>query len=438
MKKGRSLITLLLSTITILFVVFSLAGCSNEKKPKVEDQIVEDLEAHKGFYPYGGVKIKQFKEIKRQTDIKDKTDTIFAEVVVENEDKSVSGVLSYILRYNLYNNGWILDDVKRDENGLWEIQKPADDIVIKEVVKASPFLEKYIADIQRWDIQYDKIEENGGEKYFIDYEARAEKERFYVKIVGNMTLELQEGGWTVVDIYMGDTDEYFGTGLYPYEDINKDLIEQVANKILAAHASPTGYYDTESNDYEDAEIYHKYDNKVAEVTFSVVDNVGWVQFLTYYNLIFVFDDETAEWIFRDSDNYVEENWFGPLKNTAWSCGNNFKMEIFSKDYINIRYNVGVKTDVQGKVRDDGWRLHKSEDNIILDCNRPFEHLIYMKTLSFNGPLQGGSGFLWITPNDLYFAESSYAPTKEKIKHAFEEGDTSAFDHLVFDTRFVVE
>lgn len=102
--------------VLTLAMCFSMGGCS--PSPKDEEEIIYDLQNNSGFISSTAI-IKNYSISKRQTDTGNKTDLIY--MTVETEDEVATAQLSYILYYNLYNDGWVLDAIQQDPNGIWEI-----------------------------------------------------------------------------------------------------------------------------------------------------------------------------------------------------------------------------------------------------------------------------------------------------------------------------
>jgi len=94
-----------------------LSSCS--KSAKSEKDVAEDLQADSRFFPAAEIQITDFTISKRQTATENRRDTVWITVTASNVD--VSCELSYIMTYNLYNSGWLLDDVERDYEGKWEV-----------------------------------------------------------------------------------------------------------------------------------------------------------------------------------------------------------------------------------------------------------------------------------------------------------------------------
>ena len=96
--------------------------------PKNEEQMLADLAAHPYFEKSMG--LDSLKVIKRQTRQEDLTDVVY--VTVKSHDEKVEAVKSYVLTYNLYNEGWILDNVSsysEGENSVKPLAGPDDSAI---------------------------------------------------------------------------------------------------------------------------------------------------------------------------------------------------------------------------------------------------------------------------------------------------------------------
>ena len=108
MRKGN--LILLLGMLMVL-----LAGCG--AKEKTESEIMEDLQNHPNFYSGQDVIIEELKIEKRQTDKENKTDKVYTTVIASNDE--VECHLGYYLEYELYNEGWFLDNVESYMENDW-------------------------------------------------------------------------------------------------------------------------------------------------------------------------------------------------------------------------------------------------------------------------------------------------------------------------------
>ncbi len=98
----------------MLMAVCLLSSCG--VKAKTEKEVIADLQASRWFISEN-LEIKSYEITKRQTDIENKKDLIYVMVRAENAD--VVCDLSYTMTYVLYNDGWVLETVYRDYEGVW-------------------------------------------------------------------------------------------------------------------------------------------------------------------------------------------------------------------------------------------------------------------------------------------------------------------------------
>lgn len=94
-----------------LFVMGSLTACG--QKAVDENQILNDIKTYEGFAPLN-VEIDNWEIVKRQTNFDEKTDFAYCTVRASNDDYSV--VRNYKMKYVLYNDGWLLENVEYYEN----------------------------------------------------------------------------------------------------------------------------------------------------------------------------------------------------------------------------------------------------------------------------------------------------------------------------------
>lgn len=96
-----------LLTLIVLTMFCVLTGCSST--PKNEKGIIEDLKASDQFIS-STAEITSCEIIKRKTDTENNTDEVY--VTVEGGNNEFSFTLSYILNYELYNEGWFFRGTK--------------------------------------------------------------------------------------------------------------------------------------------------------------------------------------------------------------------------------------------------------------------------------------------------------------------------------------
>ena len=113
MKKERVVILLCVAVL----VVF-MGGCG--KKEASATQLRNDLSESAQFTDLSNrlnVEITNFEIVKRQTTLEKKVDTVWVEVDIAGD--AVKGKVYYKMTYNLYNDGWRLENVAPDETGQW-------------------------------------------------------------------------------------------------------------------------------------------------------------------------------------------------------------------------------------------------------------------------------------------------------------------------------
>lgn len=103
----------------ILIVMMLLGGCG--KAVRDEKQIQADLESDlQANYFAENEKIIEVKIEKRQTEKKEKHDTVWCSV--QTEDERCAYEKSLVLTYSLYDEGgWLLDDVSVNSRSEWVI-----------------------------------------------------------------------------------------------------------------------------------------------------------------------------------------------------------------------------------------------------------------------------------------------------------------------------
>ena len=163
MKKGRCKVLLFIAVILLL------TGCSsvaNEKK------IQSDLETNTQFdFLNEGEKIEKLEIEKRQTDKKQKADTIWC--TITTADTEVSYQKSVVLTYNLYDKGgWTLDDVSVNKSKEW-IKTPLKGIADEKIL--SSLNGEYITvNEEKWEITKDNISNFSIDKHDTNLEEKTD------------------------------------------------------------------------------------------------------------------------------------------------------------------------------------------------------------------------------------------------------------------------
>lgn len=151
--------------MVILTVVLISAGCSHTPAVKSDSEIMNELSSGKYFTEkYARFTIKGIEVTKRQTDIENKSDKVYVTLSVINDDESISGYIDMVLLYELYNDGWILEECDLDfdgaNSGSYFRPEKALDLPLDEVSSALNWaLGENISDVTIYDNEADL--ENG-------------------------------------------------------------------------------------------------------------------------------------------------------------------------------------------------------------------------------------------------------------------------------------
>lgn len=141
---------------------------SNPNAPKSEEQMLTDLE-DRSFFEESMI-LDSLTVIKRQTKQEDRTDVVY--VTVKSHNEKVETARSFVLTYNLYNEGWILDDI----SSYWEGENTAKPLAGPDDSMLDALFLRYNAihdDIYRdppyseWTIAERSVDLEGRTAYFV-------------------------------------------------------------------------------------------------------------------------------------------------------------------------------------------------------------------------------------------------------------------------------
>ncbi len=96
-----------------LLVLILLCSCSSTPREKSEAEILEDISNQDTYIATYGLNITSHTVEKRQTNTEEKTDYVWVSVEAENEEFTYAN--SYEVRYVLYNEGWMLEDINASQ-----------------------------------------------------------------------------------------------------------------------------------------------------------------------------------------------------------------------------------------------------------------------------------------------------------------------------------
>lgn len=114
--------------LLLIVMACSLTACG--KSPKSEQGILDDLNASTDYIA-PPIDVDECEIEKRRTDEEVGTDLIYLTVSGDNREFECS--LSYIVTYELYNEGWMLETIERDYEGDWVLTGIDDDAMIEDI-----------------------------------------------------------------------------------------------------------------------------------------------------------------------------------------------------------------------------------------------------------------------------------------------------------------
>ena len=308
MKRGWNIVIL---AIAALVVTCALTGCSNS--PKDEKGIIEDLKASNQFIS-DTAEIESCEIIKRQTNTENGTDEVY--VTVEGGNNELSFTLSYILTYELYNEGWFLEGVASYPDGPCDIQGLDEERLKDDIIDQIPFLAANKENLFNFGI----------EEYTIDseicYSDISEYETSYIK-----TYYLSVVGYNLRMRYMADC-------MMEYVYVDDQWICRYSNVTSASYVpdfSPNGETIMESleekgyTSYELDHIDTDWDNCQETQYYKAYRDfeLGSEEYEIVVPLTFTLDEEDYSYGWYFSSNEMEEKLISvdwSLKGT-WSAVN---------------------------------------------------------------------------------------------------------------------
>lgn len=132
-------------------IVFNMLGDG----AKSEREILSDL-CEGGYYVSDVADVSDFEITKRQTDRDNHSDIIY--ITVQTDERDIQCKLSYVMRYELYNDGWLLESVERDYDGDWELNGITDEQILNDIAENDPFVVEYNSETSGFETEAITIE----------------------------------------------------------------------------------------------------------------------------------------------------------------------------------------------------------------------------------------------------------------------------------------
>ena len=191
-------IRLFKKTVCVLFSVcflFFLSACGD--KVKNEAEMISDLQAYKGFVSED-IKISNLEVVKRQTNTDKNSDEVY--VTVYTDDERFTSTLSLVLRYELYNEGWMLESINRTK-GVWEFYGLSDEQLLDDIRNTDPNFSAWQLEILNHEITGEQYNSNASTLYekMVCVDLVAYEYYFDYKASYNVWYEVENGEWVFKD-----------------------------------------------------------------------------------------------------------------------------------------------------------------------------------------------------------------------------------------------
>ena len=219
--------------IFLILIFVLLSGCS--KAAKSEREILEDLQSNPVFIS-GDVEISNYEIIKRQTDVDNRTDMVY--ITVQTDAPELTSSLTYELKYELYNDGWILESMQRYWDGPWEFSGLTDNQLLSDIKSNDFYFEDWFLAVQNFEI-IDEVCDSNAIAYYekrisADLTARGLQFDYYSSYI--IYYRIIDGTWELESIDVLDR-RYIPTSA-PNENALDNVVE---NLELGSGASATSY-----------------------------------------------------------------------------------------------------------------------------------------------------------------------------------------------------
>lgn len=109
------IVAILTLVALIIVIVCMCAG----KRTASKDDICKEIQEY-GHFDQFELNIKEYTEVKRDTNKNNKYDKIWVDILAEND--SIAYTASYIITYGLYNDGWLLENIEILDDDFYALE----------------------------------------------------------------------------------------------------------------------------------------------------------------------------------------------------------------------------------------------------------------------------------------------------------------------------
>lgn len=355
MKRGWNIVIL---AIAALVVTCALTGCSNS--PKDEKGIIEDLKASNQFIS-DTAEIESCEIIKRQTNTENGTDEVY--VTVEGGNDELSFTLSYILTYELYNEGWFLEGIAPYPDGPCDIQGLSEEQLKKDVINNDRFLASHKDDSLNFSIEDFTI---NVENYYFDstpYETSYIKTYDLTVVAYNLAMRYTTT-CTIEYIIVDDQwiCRYYNTNnafhVPDFSPSGDSILELLDEKGYTRYE--LDHIDTDWDNCKETQYYKAYRDY----------ELGTEEYEIIVPLAFTLDGEDYSYGWHFSSNEIEENLISvdwTLQGTWSAEGGEYWADNYRYEY-NLLLEIGEMLDgfIPNDEREQGFCFYLISDSTYIN------------------------------------------------------------------------
>lgn len=279
-------LVLIASIVAIVIILIGVFVCFfNNFNVKNETELMADLKNSEVFFPYCELTIQEIEILKRKTDKENKIDTVYVKVKADNTSIGISCMLSYEMKYLLYNDGWLLEDVKRYHDGIWEVTKPTEKLVLTELYSRIPYFEENGVDFKSPELTYEDVSlDNTQTEYSIYFSCKEDKGSYIAVAEGTFCFILDANGWRCDQerSYLNDEN----VKLVPSSGVEGDAVQEILNGIKDGDVTETIWTGTDEN----------LENQIATYDFECYAKYNYLTVIKHYQISYYFDNESAQWV----------------------------------------------------------------------------------------------------------------------------------------------
>ena len=366
--------------IGAIILLIAIALFNSKNRIKNEGELINDLKSNANFFPYCELSISDYQIIKRKTDKKEKTDVVYVTVEAENLDLNVNCILSYEMKYVLYNDGWILEEVNRYSAGDWEISKPTSELILDEIYRQIPFFEKNKIRFIEPELKYiDVSTKTPQTEYIVEFLCEENCESFKAVAAGQLCYVLSSEGWR-----FQEENSYIdksSTKLIPLIGVDEKIARNMLNGVISSNVS----------EVEAAGKVEDFENQNVTYYYNCFTYYNYMTLIETYRIDYCFSNENGQRLNMEVYEVSEtEDWskiyhiyeIEDVKSTGFMSSGNYKLRVKINQFDGYELNAGYQDinlasdiQVQYSTIDGNYRALSSE----VKEDSPYKYLSVTRT-----------------------------------------------------------